>query len=111
MCPSPYKHTRLRLNIQVRDSTDEDLMPYLEDINSFIEANRRRNKRVLIFCYTGKSSAPTAVIQYLMHHSNMRLQQAHEHVKRRFPSIKINQGFWQTLQRLDERLHSTSNKK
>lgn len=111
MCPSPYKHTRLRLNIQVRDSTDEDLMPYLEDINGFIEANRRRNKRVLIFCYSGKSSSPTAVIQYLMHHNSMRLQQAYDHVKRRFPTIKINRGFWQTLQRLDERLHSTSNKK
>ena len=65
-CACSSKHNRPRLVIQLENNEDEDMVPYLNDVNSFVHAHLSKGRNVLIFCDTGRSRAPAMICQYLM---------------------------------------------
>ena len=97
-------HFRSKLNIGVDDIEWENLEQYFDDINSFINAARRKGRRVLVFSYMGQSRAAAAVVQHLMTHFKMPYQDAMTVVRAKRPQIKLNSGFVKALRRLEKKL-------
>ncbi|XP_077863528.1 uncharacterized protein LOC144347580 [Saccoglossus kowalevskii] len=104
-CPSPWKHTRARLNISIPNSEKEDMVPYFKEINNFLEGARLKNRNVLVHGNHGRSRCIVAVIQYMMQCHHMDLQDAYHLVKKRRPGVKMNVGFQRTLEKLESQLH------
>ncbi|RUS91818.1 hypothetical protein EGW08_000389 [Elysia chlorotica] len=100
-------HFRSKLNIGVDDIEWENLEQYFDEINSFINAARRKDRRVLVFSYMGQSRAAAAVVQHLMTHFKMPYEDAMKVVRSKRPQIKLNSGFVKALRRLEKRLGLT----
>nr|KAG5705086.1 hypothetical protein BaRGS_018816 [Batillaria attramentaria] len=98
------QHFRSKLNLAVDDIEWENIEQYFADINAFISGCRRRGKRVLVVSYHGRSRAPAAVVQYLMHFYRIPLARALDHVRSCRPQARINPGFQRALERLQVRL-------
>ena len=109
VCPSQMKHTRIRLNLLVDESINEEIIHYFDEINAFIEGARKMDRKCLVYCFKGRSLSPTIVIQYLMQYNSMNLKQAYSHVKKRRPEVTISAGFRSALVRLERQLHPSTN--
>lgn len=103
-CSLETSHPRARLWLGVNDSENTDMMPYFEDISIFIEAARRKDKNVLVHSLDGNSRAMCAVIQYLMKYHDMNLKRAYNLLRRRWPTMNMNQRFQRTLEVWERRL-------
>lgn len=103
-CALETSHPRARLWLGVNDSESTDMLPYFEDISTFIEAARRKDKNVLVHSLNGNSRAVCAVIQYLMKYHDMTLRRAYNLVKRRWPTINMNFRFQNSLEIWERRL-------
>nr|XP_020644414.1 uncharacterized protein LOC110076540 [Pogona vitticeps]XP_020644415.1 uncharacterized protein LOC110076540 [Pogona vitticeps] len=88
-CSRAPRHSWSRLKVQIQGPLQEGYFslqpPCFWDINVCIEASLEKRKRVLIHCRDGYSLAPTCVIQYLMVKHHMRLLDAYEFVRARYP--------------------------
>ncbi|XP_070536026.1 dual specificity protein phosphatase 10-like [Ptychodera flava] len=104
-CPSPLKHSRARLNISINNCENEDITPYFQEVNNFLEGARLKNRNVLVHGNHGRSRCIAAVIQYLMQCRHMNLDDAYHLVKKRRPGIQMNAGFQRALEKLELKLH------
>ena len=109
VCPSQMKHTRIRLNLLVDETINEEIIHYFDEINAFIEGARKMDRKCLVYCFKGRSLSPTIVTQYLMQYNNMTLKQAYSLVKKRRPEVTISAGFRSALVRLERQLHPSTN--
>ncbi|CAH1800145.1 unnamed protein product [Owenia fusiformis] len=104
-CSCPIsRHSRPKLYINVDDNELADMEPYFDEINRFIEGTRKRNKRVLVHSYFGKSRAVTALVQYIMKMYNLPLKTAYNVVRKARPEINVNPRFQRLLEALNQRL-------
>ena len=108
VCPRLRTHQQQRLRISVRDHPEEDLRPFLAQINRFIGAHRSRGGGVLVHSAAGQSRAPTVVLQYMMQAEGLSLMAACERLSRRWPTAQPNQGFFRLLVELDGKRRAES---
>jgi protein-tyrosine phosphatase len=85
------------------DHIESDLYSHFHDICDFIEQAREKNQEketaVLVHCTGGVSSAPTAVLSYLMKKEKLPLDEAFASLKEKRPLIQPNLGFMQQLRK------------
>ena len=108
VCASPMKHSRIRLNIYIDDTIEEDIAHYFEEVNNFIEGAVKSQRHVLVYCIHGNTLSPTVSIQYLMQFQGFRLREAYALMKERRPQINIPVAFQRVLTRLERQLHPHS---
>ena len=104
LCQTDFKHFRSRLIIAVADDEKEDIGPYFDEVNRFIEAARRCGRKVLVYSYEGKSRAVVFAMQYLMSYENLLLRQAYNLIKKQRPCVALNPGFQKALETLEKSL-------
>ncbi|KAJ7344363.1 hypothetical protein JRQ81_000313 [Phrynocephalus forsythii] len=106
-CRRGPQHSWSRLKVHLQGPLQEDYFsrqpPCFWDINECIEASLEKRKRVLIHCRDGYSLAPTCVIQYLMVKHHMRLLDAYEFVRAKYP-LNIQEGHRDLLVHLEKSL-------
>ena len=108
VCASQMKHTRIRLNIFIDDTIQEDVAHYFDEVNHFIHGAYKAGKNVLVYCIHGTTISPTIVIQYLMQYQGLKLKDAYTLVKQRRPQVEIPDAFQRVLIRLERQLRPTS---
>ncbi|XP_007886034.1 uncharacterized protein LOC103175080 [Callorhinchus milii] len=84
-CSRSVRHSWSRLKVDTNWDTFPLKRQCFEDINECINASAGKGKRVLVHCRDGYSLAPTCVIQYLMQKQDMRLINAYELLKAKYP--------------------------
>ena len=104
LCQTDFRHFRSRLIIAVADDEKEDIGPYFEEVNRFIEAARRCGRKVLVYSYEGKSRAVVFAMQYLMSYESLLLRQAYNLIKKQRPCVALNPGFQRALETLEKTL-------
>ena len=50
----------------IEDKVDEEIVPFLQEINTFIHSHRVQQRNVLVFSNAGLCRAPTIIAQYLI---------------------------------------------
>ncbi|RUS90773.1 hypothetical protein EGW08_001484 [Elysia chlorotica] len=84
-------------HVSLRDSPDQSLLPYLDDLVDFVSEAVSSGGRVVVHCMAGVSRSASVVLAYLVRDHGMSLRQAHDHVMERRDVIRPNQGFWVAL--------------
>jgi protein-tyrosine phosphatase len=93
------------LRIPVRDSVDQDLLPYLQAAIDFIEEGKtQRQCATLIHCHAGISRSASVAIAYLMKVEGMSFEEAHGFTKSCRRNIYPNSGFVKQLQEYQQQL-------
>ncbi|KAK0417406.1 hypothetical protein QR680_012990 [Steinernema hermaphroditum] len=116
------------LHIPIEDEENADLTPYWQLVFQTIEANKKVNGKVLIFCGMGKfvrvaplrpahiqskpqnrplsgiSRSPTFVMAYLVCIERMSLLEAYKYIQARRNIICPNIGFFRQLIELEEKI-------
>ncbi|XP_014664686.1 PREDICTED: dual specificity protein phosphatase 16-like [Priapulus caudatus] len=103
-CALETSHPRARLWLGVGESRNTDMLPYFEDISTFIEAARRKDKNVLVHSLEGDSRATCAIIQYMMKYHDMTLRCAFNLVKKRWPTVNMSASFQHSLEMWERKL-------
>jgi len=88
---------------RILDRENQDLLPYLKDINVFIHLNRLNGRNVLVFSDAGYSRAPTIILQYLIQVENMSLAKSLILLTSQRYQPNINSGFMKTLRKLERK--------
>jgi protein-tyrosine phosphatase len=86
----------------VRDRSNEDIRPAIEQCAKFIAEKRAAGVNVLVHCLGGRSRSVTIVTAYLMIQHNMSLALALSTVVRQRPIASPNLGFLRTLRTLED---------
>lgn len=81
----------------LRDSEDQSLLPYLDDLVDFVADAVRAGGKVVVHCVAGVSRSASVVLAYLVREHGMTLREAHDHVIARRPVVNPNMGFWIAL--------------
>lgn len=63
--------------------------PPLQECFEFLDRCHRQRQRVLVYCMTGRSRAPTVVVAYLMKLKGWRLLESYRWVRDRRPGVKL----------------------
>jgi protein-tyrosine phosphatase len=79
------------------DSEEVDLISYCQEASELISRQRQINKRTLVVCLAGCSRSVSVIIYYLMTHNGLSFGEAYVYVKRKYPEIELNRGFYQKL--------------
>ncbi|XP_028268737.1 dual specificity protein phosphatase 16 [Parambassis ranga] len=97
--PQPSFLPRSRyLRIPIDDSLWDDLLPWIPQALSFIDAAMSSGASVLVHCAAGISRSPALAVAYIMYSLEMDLDHAYRFVKERRPSISPNFNFLGQLQ-------------
>lgn len=88
------------LRIPIHDSITEDITPFLNKTNSFIE--KHLNEGILVHCYAGISRSPVIIIAFLMYHLRLKLDEAFKFVKKRRSCICPNFSFLYQLEQYEK---------
>ncbi|KAI9295683.1 dual specificity protein phosphatase 12 [Neoconidiobolus thromboides FSU 785] len=88
----------IRLQINVFDEENENLLQYFDQTNNFIDAAIKQNGNVLVHCMAGISRSATVVIAYLMKKHNWSVEEALNQVTKARSIIDPNPGFREQLQ-------------
>ena len=83
--------------VALRDSQDQSLLPYLDDLVDFVCQAVSSGGKVVVHCLAGVSRSASVVIAYLVRERGMSLKKAHDHVIARRDVIRPNPGFWAAL--------------
>ncbi|KAM4535121.1 uncharacterized protein V3H82_024945 isoform 2-T2 [Fundulus diaphanus] len=86
------------LRIPIDDSLWDDLLPWIPQALSFIDAAMSSGASVLVHCAAGISRSPALAVAYIMYSLEMDLDHAYRFVKERRPSISPNFNFLGQLQ-------------
>ncbi|XP_075266529.1 LOW QUALITY PROTEIN: dual specificity protein phosphatase 8 [Salarias fasciatus] len=86
------------LRIPIDDSLWADLLPWIPQALSFIDAAMSSGSSVLVHCAAGISRSPALAVAYIMYRLDLDLDQAYRFVKERRPSISPNFNFLGQLQ-------------
>lgn len=86
------------LRIPIDDSLWADLLPWIPQALSFIDAAMSSGASVLVHCAAGISRSPALAVAYIMYSLEMDLDHAYRFVKERRPSISPNFNFLGQLQ-------------
>ncbi|XP_064392267.1 serine/threonine/tyrosine-interacting-like protein 1 isoform X2 [Halichondria panicea] len=70
------------LHLDVDDQPDQDLLSKFEEIYEFLETQRKKSDRVLVFSELGISRGATVIIAYLMKRQKWSLKEAFCHVQK-----------------------------
>lgn len=97
----PVKELKV-CHVLMRDSSDVNLLLYLDRCLAFIENARLDGGKTLVHCVAGASRSASVCIAYLVKHCNMRLIDAHDHVYNKRSVIFPNIGFWNCLADFEE---------
>ncbi|CAM9375743.1 unnamed protein product [Lampetra fluviatilis] len=92
------------LSVPVADSPAADIAVWFRSAIQFIESERRRGGRVLVFCQAGVSRSATICLAYLMWRSRMRLEEAFAFLKGRRSVVSPNLGFMGQLLQFEAQL-------
>uniref|UniRef100_A0A1I8AUM0 Tyrosine-protein phosphatase domain-containing protein n=1 Tax=Steinernema glaseri TaxID=37863 RepID=A0A1I8AUM0_9BILA len=92
------------LHIPIEDEESTDLAPYWQLVFQTIEANKKLNGKVLIFCGMGISRSPTFVMAYLVCIERMSLLDAYKYIQARRNIVCPNIGFFRQLIELEEKI-------
>lgn len=87
--PKEFKY----LNIDTRDSVNEDLKQYFDESYEFIEDAVNNGGNVIVHCAMGISRSSTIVIAYLIRKERISYERAYEMVKEKRNIIEPNEGF------------------
>ncbi|GFO03642.1 dual specificity protein phosphatase 18 [Plakobranchus ocellatus] len=83
--------------VPLRDSADQSLLPYLDDLVDYVSEAVSSGGRVVVHCLAGVSRSASVVIAYLVREHGMTLRDAHDYVIARRDVIRPNPGFWAAL--------------
>lgn len=105
-CVEDNSKNKIRyLRIPVRDSLDQDILPYLQAAIDFIEEGKsQRQCATLVHCHAGISRSASVAIAYLIEMEEMSFEEAHGFVKSCRRNIYPNSGFVKQLQQFQELL-------
>lgn len=95
-----FKYPELNLHIRhilMRDSSDQDLLQFLDVCVDHIQDISALNARILVHCVAGVSRSASVCIAYLVKYKHMTLRKAYYHVFNKRPCISPNFGFWRQL--------------
>uniref|UniRef100_A0A8C1FFM3 protein-tyrosine-phosphatase n=1 Tax=Cyprinus carpio carpio TaxID=630221 RepID=A0A8C1FFM3_CYPCA len=93
-CPKPdFISDNHFMRIPVNDSYCEELLPWLEKTNEFIDKAKLSNCRVIVHCLAGISRSATIAIAYIMKTMGLSSDDAYRFVKDRRPTISPNFNF------------------
>uniref|UniRef100_A0A8C2HEJ1 Dual specificity phosphatase 8 n=1 Tax=Cyprinus carpio TaxID=7962 RepID=A0A8C2HEJ1_CYPCA len=93
-CPKPdFVSDNHFMRIPVNDSYCEELLPWLEKTNEFIDKAKLSNCRVIVHCLAGISRSATIAIAYIMKTMGLSSDDAYRFVKDRRPTISPNFNF------------------
>ncbi|TKR65061.1 hypothetical protein L596_025522 [Steinernema carpocapsae] len=95
------------LHIPIEDNETTDLTPYWQLVFQTIEANKRLNGKVLIFCGMGISRSAAFVIAYLVCIERLSLHDAYKHVQKCRNIVCPNVAFFRQLIELEEKMSGT----
>ncbi|KAI0947581.1 hypothetical protein AcW1_009302 [Taiwanofungus camphoratus] len=87
--------TRLQINLD--DTEDADILAHLISAITFIEAELDKGRGVLVHCQAGLSRSATIVAAYLMYDRHIDIDAALELVKKARPNVQPNDGFLRQL--------------
>ncbi|XP_053708333.1 dual specificity protein phosphatase 8 [Synchiropus splendidus] len=96
------------LRIPIDDSLWADLLPWIPQAFSFIDAAMSSGASVLVHCAAGISRSPALAVAYIMYSLGLDLDQAYRFVKERRPSISPNFNFLGQLQHFQGTLSQKS---
>ncbi|KAH7886986.1 hypothetical protein F5I97DRAFT_1936558 [Phlebopus sp. FC_14] len=87
-----------KYQINLDDSTDEDVLVHFLPTISFIQRELDKGRGVLVHCQAGISRSATIVAAYLMHSRKLDVSTALDMIKKVRPYIEPNQGFIDQLE-------------
>jgi len=83
--------------LDIDDMPDFDILPFIEEANSFIQAGVAKEEGVLVVCTAGISRSAAIVIAYLMKSKGLKYAEAHAIVKKARIFVQPNVGFERAL--------------
>lgn len=92
--------------LNILDSSQENILIHLHDVNKFISTAINSGGSVLIHCHAGISRAPTICAAYLIQYHNFPHDLALKHIKKYNCQINPNKGFQKQL----EEFYNNNNK-
>ena len=99
------------LNINIEDSSSQDLTHSLDEAYTFLTQHVRDNNNnnnnntrdnILVHCVQGKSRSASIVIYYLMKKYNYTYDRALELLQRKRNVVNPNKGFEQQLRQFEQ---------
>uniref|UniRef100_A0A5S6QKI5 protein-tyrosine-phosphatase n=1 Tax=Trichuris muris TaxID=70415 RepID=A0A5S6QKI5_TRIMR len=108
VCPRETAHSRARMTITIDEESTEDLTPYFEDVNRFIDSARACGKAVLIYSFHGRNRNAVFVAQYAMKVKGLSCDRAVQLLKEKCPAIAISDNFYRSLRKWDVTLNLIS---
>ncbi|KAI0032407.1 hypothetical protein K488DRAFT_78503 [Vararia minispora EC-137] len=90
--------TFLRHQILLDDTEDADILQHLVPAITFIDAELRKGRGVLVHCQAGMSRSAAVAAAYVMYHKNVDAQTALAIIREARPSAQPNEGFISQLE-------------
>lgn len=90
--------------LDIDDMPDFDILPFIDEANSFIHAGVTKGEGVLVVCTAGISRSAAIVIAYLMKSKGLKYSEAHAIVKKARIFIQPNVGFERSLLTYEKKL-------
>lgn len=81
------------LHIQIEDSLEANIVPFLRHICHFIEIHLQLDSVILVFSTLGISRSCAAILAYLMHQNEQSLKRSWAYVKKCKNNMRPNRGF------------------
>lgn len=103
LVPNRHKKSFENTNVQIHevifdDDQNEDIIQYSKIVYELLD----NGKKTFIHCQAGKSRSVACVIYYLMKKHNMKMEEAHNFIYKKRPTIDLNFGFYVQLYSLDK---------
>lgn len=104
LVPNQHKERFGTMNIDVHeiifnDHPDEDIVKYAKQVYDLLS----NGKKTFIHCFAGKSRSVACIIYYLMKKHTMKMEEAHDYIYKKRPTIDLNFGFYVQLYSLDNK--------
>lgn len=101
LVPNHHKERLETMNIRVHeiifdDHQCEDIVTYSKQVYDILD----NGKMTFIHCLAGKSRSVACVIYYLMKKHTMTMEEAHDFIHKKRPTIDLNFGFYVQLHSL-----------
>jgi hypothetical protein len=84
-------------NVNVEDEDEADILPYFDQVNSFIQSSRTPNKKILFHCRLGISRSPALLMAYLMKAHHWTLRDSYEKTKVKRSKVQPGLQFCKAL--------------
>jgi len=96
------------LYLPLMDDEEEDLLPHLTQVITFIEKARASGGTVLIHCMKGRSRSVSLLSSYLMQTQHLSCDEALQFIKEKRPMVQPNPSFVKQLHDFEKSLASHS---